>query len=62
VATLITKLKRATEGLKVVLPQYEDLTAIFDDTKVEKWNQEVQNAEQVRGASLRIYDVKMEKG
>jgi hypothetical protein len=62
VATLITKLKRAIEGLKVMVPQYEDLTAVFDDTKVRRWSQEAQNAEQVRGASLTIYDVKMEKG
>jgi hypothetical protein len=62
VESLVTKWHRAVKGLESTKSGFLELTACLDSDWVDAWTEEAERAEDEGGESLRVYDVKMERG
>lgn len=62
VRTLLKKFQRAEKGLAETASAYEGLADSLDAQSVREWKQQERQAMEERGDSLRIYDLKLEKG
>lgn len=59
--TIVTKWKRAQDGIKETETAYEDLTDRLDKAWIDKWTRQEQIAMENRGEDLKIYMVASEK-
>jgi hypothetical protein len=59
--TIVTKWKRAQDGIKETETAYEDLTDRLDKAWIDKWTRQERIAMENRGEDLKIYMVASEK-
>lgn len=59
--TIVTKWKRAQDGIKETEMAYEDLTDRLDKAWIDKWTRQERIAMENRGEDLKIYMVASEK-
>ena len=59
--TIVTKWKRAQDGIKETETAYEDLTDRLDKAWIDKWTRQERIAMENRGEDLKIYMVTSEK-
>lgn len=59
--TIVTKWKRAQDGIKETETAYEDLTNRLDKAWIDKWTRQERIAMENRGEDLKIYMVASEK-
>ena len=59
--TIVTKWKRAQDGIKETETAYEDLTDRLDKAWIDKWTRQEWIAMENRGEDLKIYMVASEK-
>ena len=58
---IVTKWKRAQDGIKETETAYEDLTDRLDKAWIDKWTRQERIAMENRGEDLKIYMVASEK-
>ena len=58
---IVTKWKRAQDGIKETETAYEDLTDHLDKAWIDKWTRQERIAMENRGEDLKIYMVASEK-
>lgn len=59
--TIVTKWKRAQDGIKETETAYEDLTDRLDKAWIDKWTRQERIAMENRGEDLKIYMVASDK-